>query len=294
MDCSSESAPERTSEPYASLQCPNERKPIFFSISAYSGRRPDDDLVRPEALAHEQVSAIAGMVVDPRVTNVDLIRARMPDAPVKSGRMLFDPEVVARFADCGVSFLDSPTDVVPMVLAYLGYSVDSEDPKELEDAERVLKSVRPYIRYFSSTKMLIDLPNSETCVAMSWSGDYATARTRAREAGVDINLAYSVPSEGSIGWYDGMFIPADAPHPDTAHAFIDFILRPDVIAAITNFIDYANAVPASNPLIRPETLSDPAVYPTPDILAVLQPKKTLPPKIERLRTRIMARVKTGL
>jgi len=226
--------------------------------------------------------------------NVDLIRARMPDAPVKSGRMLFDPEVVARFADCGVSFLDSPTDVVPMVLAYLGYSVDSEDPKELEDAERVLKSVRPYIRYFSSTKMLIDLPNSETCVAMSWSGDYATARTRAREAGVDINLAYSVPSEGSVGWYDGMFIPADAPHPDTAYAFINFILRPDVIAAITNFIDYANAVPASNPLIRPETLSDPAVYPTPDILAVLQPKKTLPPKIERLRTRIMARVKTGL
>jgi putrescine transport system substrate-binding protein len=142
--------------------------------------------------------------------------------------------------------------------------------------------------------MLIDLPNSETCVAMSWSGDYATARTRAREAGVDINLAYEVPSEGSIGWYDGMFIPADAPHPDTAYAFLDFILRPDVIAAITNFIDYANAVPASDPMVKPEILSDPAVYPTPEILATLQPKMTLPPKVERLRTRIMARVKTGL
>jgi putrescine transport system substrate-binding protein len=226
--------------------------------------------------------------------NVDLIRARMPDAPVTSGRMLFDPEVVSRFADCGVSFLDSPTDVVPMALAYLGYSVDSDVPSELEEAERVLKSVRPYVRYFSSAKMLIDLPNSETCVAMSWSGDYATARTRARDAGVDINLAYSVPSEGSIGWYDGMFIPADAPHPDTAYAFIDFILRPDVIAAITNFIDYANAVPASNPMVKPEIIADPAVYPTPDILATLQPKMTLPPKVERLRTRIMARVKTGL
>jgi putrescine transport system substrate-binding protein len=176
-----------------------------------------------------------------------------------------------------------------MVLAYLGYSVDSADPGELEEAERVLKSVRPYVRYFSSTKMLIDLPNSEICVAMSWSGDYATARTRAREAGVDINLAYSVPSEGSIGWYDGMFIPADAPHPDTAHAFIDFILRPDVIAAITNFIDYANALPASNPMIKPEILSNPAAYPTPEILATLQPKMMLPPKIERQRTRIMAR-----
>jgi putrescine transport system substrate-binding protein len=226
--------------------------------------------------------------------NVDLIRARMPDAPVTSGRMLFDPAIVSRFADCGVSFLDSPTDVVPMALAYLGYSVDTADPRELEEAERVLKSVRPYVRYFSSAKMLIDLPNSETCVAMSWSGDYATARTRAREAGVDINLAYEVPSEGSIGWYDGMFIPADAPHPDTAYAFLDFILRPDVIAAITNFIDYANAVPASDPMVKPEILSDPAVYPTPEILATLQPKMTLPPKVERLRTRIMARVKTGL
>ena len=226
--------------------------------------------------------------------NVDLVRARMPDAPVTSGRMLFDPEVVARFADCGVAFLDSPTDVVPMALAYLGYSVDSEVASELEEAERMLKSVRPYIRYFSSAKMLLDLPNSEICVAMSWSGDYATARARARDAGVDINLAYSVPSESSIGWADGMFIPADAPHPDAAYAFIDFILRPDVIAAITNTITYANAVPASNPMIRPEILSDPAVYPTADVLAVLQAKTTLPPKSERLRTRIMARMKTGL
>jgi putrescine transport system substrate-binding protein len=226
--------------------------------------------------------------------NVDLVRARMPDAPVTSGRMLFDPEIVSRFADCGVSFLDSPTDVVPMALAYLGYSVDTDVASELEHAERVLKSVRPYIRYFSSAKMLLDLPNSETCIAMSWSGDYATARTRAREAGVDINLAYSVPSEGSIGWYDSMFIPADAPHPDAAYAFIDFILRPDVIAAITNFIDYANAVPASNPMVKAEILSDPAVYPTPDIMAVLQPKMTLAPKVERQRTRIMARVKSGL
>jgi putrescine transport system substrate-binding protein len=226
--------------------------------------------------------------------NADLVRARMPDAPVTSGRMLFDPAVVSRLADCGVTFLDSPADVVPMALAYLGYSVDTAAASELEAAERLLKSVRPYIRYFSSAKMLLDLPNSETCVAMSWSGDYATARARARDAGVDINLAYSVPQEGAVGWYDGMFIPADAPHPDAAHAFIDFILRPDVIAAITNLISYANAVPASDPLIRPEILSDPAIYPTPGILAVLQPKMMLPPKIERQRTRIMARVKTGL
>lgn len=226
--------------------------------------------------------------------NVELVKARMPDAPVLSGDMLFKPEVVSRFADCGVAFLDSPSDVVPMALAYLGYGADSTVTSELEDAEKLLKSVRPYVRYFSSTKMLLDLPNNEICVAMSWSGDYATARARAHEAGVDINLAYSVPHEGSIGWYDGMFILADAAHPDNAYKFIDFILRPDVIAAITNLITYANAVPASKEFIKPEIVNDPAVYPTPDILAVIEPKQTLPPKIERLRTRIMARVKTGL
>jgi putrescine transport system substrate-binding protein len=226
--------------------------------------------------------------------NVDLISARMPDAPVTSGDMLFKPEVVARFADCGVSFLDSPSDVVPMALAYLGYSADSTVIRELEEAERLLKAVRPYVRYFSSAKMLLDLPNSEICVAMSWSGDYATARDRALDAGVDVRLAYSVPREGSIGWYDAMFIPADAPHPDNAYRFIDFVLRPDVIAAITNLISYANAVPASRPFIDAQILADPAIYPTPEVLDVLEPKMSLPPKIERLRTRIMARVKSGL
>jgi putrescine transport system substrate-binding protein len=226
--------------------------------------------------------------------NVDMVMQRMPDAPVDSGDMLFRPEVVSRFADCGVSFLDSPTDVVPMALAYLGYSADSTDVAELDEAEALLKAVRPYVRYFSSTKMLLDLPNNEVCVAMSWSGDYATARARAAAAGVDVNLAYSVPKEGSIGWYDGMFIPADAKHVEEAHIFIDYILRPDVIASITNFISYANAVPAANPMIHPELLNDPAIYPTPEVIASLEPKMALPPKMERIRTRIMARVKTGL
>ncbi len=229
--------------------------------------------------------------------NVDLVRARMPDAPVTSGAMLFDPEVVSRFADCGVTFLDSPTDVVPMALAYLGLRASTPTmPSELEEAERAAQ-VRAPLRHATSAprKMLLDLPNSEICVAMSWSGDYATARARARDAGVDINLAYSVPSRGLDRLVRrACSSPPTRPTPTTRYAFIDFMLRPDVIAAITNFIYYANAVPASKPMIEPEILDDPAVYPTPEILAALQPKMTLPPKSERLRTRIMARVKTGL
>jgi len=226
--------------------------------------------------------------------DADLVKARIPDAPVESGAMLFDPAVLAKLADCGVSFLDSPTDVIPMALVYLGHDANSTDPEQLLAAEKLLAAVRPYVKYFSSTRLLNDLPNHEVCVAMSWSGEYALARERAAEAGVEVNLAYSVPREGSVFWFDGIFIPADAPHPENAHRFIDFLLRPKVIAAITNETRYANAVPASRPFLLPEIFADPAIYPTPEIVKLLQLTHTLPPKTERLRTRAFARVKAGL
>jgi len=226
--------------------------------------------------------------------NVDMIRERMPDAPVDSGAMLFDPAVVSRFADCGVTFTDAPTDVIPMVLIYLGYSGSSTDPAELAEAEAVLRSVRPYVRYFSSTKMLLDMPNGDVCLAMSWSGDYVTAADGAREAGIPIHLAYSVPKEGTVAWQDGWFIPVDAPHPENAHRFIDYLLRPNVMASLTNQIHYANPVPASAPMINPAYLADPAIYPTNETFAGMQVKLGLSPKAERTRTRLWARVKSGL
>jgi putrescine transport system substrate-binding protein len=226
--------------------------------------------------------------------NVEMVRERLPDAPVGSGAMLFDPAVMAKLADCGVSFLDSPTDVIPMALVYLGHDANSTDPEHLRAAEELLKAVRPYVKYFSSARMLNDMPNREVCLAMSWSGDYATARSRAAEAGIEIDLAYTVPREGSTFWFDGLFIPADAPHPENAHRFIDFVLRPDVIAKITNETRYANAVPAAGPFTEPEILADPAIYPTDEVIRRLQFNRSLPPKIERLRTRAFARVKAGL
>jgi putrescine transport system substrate-binding protein len=228
--------------------------------------------------------------------NVERVRERMPDAPVESGDMIFRPEVLARFADCGVSFLDSPTDVIQMALAYLGRDVNSTDPADLRAAEALLDAVRPHVKYFSSTRMLNDLPNGEVCIAMSWSGDYAVARARAAEAGVAVDLAYTVPSEGSVSWFDGIFVPADAPHPENAHRFIDFVLRPEVMGAITNHTHYASALrlSATRPFVRPEILADPAIYPTRSIIDRLQAGLALPPKSERLRTRAFARVKAGI
>gem|GEM_PF-5287 len=225
--------------------------------------------------------------------NVKMVRERMPDAPVDSGAMIFDPEVVSKFADCGVSILDSPTDVIPMALVYLGFDGNSTNPDDIDAAEKMLSSVRPYIRYFSSTRLLTDMPNDEICVAMSWSGDYAVARERAAEVGIDIDLAYSVPKEGSFFWFDGLFIPSDAPHPDAAMRFIEFLLRPNVMAAVTNQTRYANAVVTSQPFIEPEILSDPAVYPDQRLVSRLGLLRALPPKAERRRTRAFARFKAG-
>ncbi|SVB49827.1 uncharacterized protein METZ01_LOCUS202681 [marine metagenome] len=226
--------------------------------------------------------------------NIDMIKARMPDAPLNSGDMIFNPQVVSRFSDCGVTILDEPTDVIPLAMLYLGHDHNSMDPAHIAEVEAQLKSVRPYIRYFSSAKMINDFPNEEVCVAMSWSGDYAQAMARAEEVGADVHLAYSVPSEGTVLWVDGLFIPTDAQHPNNAHLFINYLMRPNVIAAVSNLIRYANANLASIPLMRPEVSKDPAVYPPESERDQLVTGLVFGPKLERRRSRAWARIKTGL
>lgn len=226
--------------------------------------------------------------------NVKMIRERMPDAPVDSGDMIFKADVLKHFADCGVSFLDEPTDVIPMAMMYLGRPADSIDPKDLADVEALLKSVRPYIRYFSSAKMLVDLPNEEVCIAMSWSGDYAQAMYRAQEAGRPVELAYTTPREGGLAWFDLWFIPADAPHPGNAHLFLNFLLRPEVIAAVSNETRYAAPNLAAIPLLNPQVRNDPAIYPPAQVRDRLYKGSLHSPKEERLRSRLWSRVKTRL
>lgn len=226
--------------------------------------------------------------------NRDMILERMPDAPVDSSAMLFDPDVVARFADCGVTLLDDPSAVLSMALLYLGHSPDSTDPDELREVEQLMSRIRPYIKYFDNSKMQLDLPGEEVCLAMCWSGDYAAANMRASEAGLDVNIRYTVPAEGASDWLDNMYIPIDARNVDNAYLFLDFMLRPEISARNSNAIGYANANRSATPLVNPEISGDPGIYPDEAIWSRLHEAKVLPPKEQRVRTRSWTRIKSGL
>ena len=221
--------------------------------------------------------------------NERMVRERMPDAPVTSGDMVFKPEVVKRFADCGVTFLDEPTDVIPMAMLYLGHDPNSVDPDDLADVERLLKAVRPYIRYFSSAKMLIDLPNEEVCIAMSWSGDYAQAMMRAQQVGKPVPLAYTTQKEGTLAWFDLWFIPADAPHPELAHAFLDFTLEAEIAAEICRTMKYSSPNRAALALLPREIRENPAIFPPPEVAQRLEWLRDISeavPVYERLWTEV--------
>ena len=225
--------------------------------------------------------------------NEDMILERYPDAPIGSGDMLFDPEVVSKFADCGISVLDSPTDVVPTALMYLGYPDDSRDPKALREAEDLLLGVRPYIKKFTSSTLLNDLPNGDLCMSQSWAGDYATAKMRSEEAGKAINLKYFVPSEGSLLWLDIMVIPNDAPNLENAYLLMDYLTRPEVSADFVNLTHYASPLPSADKFLKDGVREDPAIYPTPEIMNRLSLTPVDPPKYNRMKTRIFTRFKTN-
>jgi putrescine transport system substrate-binding protein len=226
--------------------------------------------------------------------NVALIAARMPNAPVDSLDMLFKPEVVSRFADCGVSFLDSPDDVLQLALTYLKRDPNSRRVDDLHAAESLILAIRPFIRTFDSNDYVNQLAASELCVAMGWSSDYSVAQDRSRAAGLDLHLAFTLPKEGSNITYNALLIPKGAPHPQAAHRFIDFILSPRVIAAITNEIHYANDNLAARPFVDPSILADPTIYPPPSVRAKLFVPAEVGLEYERLRTRTWTRIKTGL
>ena len=225
--------------------------------------------------------------------NIDKVKARMPHAPVDSLDMLFKPEVVARFADCGVTFLDSAEDVLQLALRYLGLDPNTARAEDFKAAEAMLLKVRPYIRAFDSVEYMNGLANQEVCIAMSWSSDYAMARARARAVGIEVNLAFTVPTEGANQTFSSLLIPEGAPHPDAAHQFINFILRPEVIAEISNSIYYGNDNIASRPLVDPRILADTALYPTPAVEARLYRSTEVSAATERIRTRTWTRIKTA-
>jgi putrescine transport system substrate-binding protein len=225
--------------------------------------------------------------------NVEMVRARMPDAPVDSLDLIFRPEIIQRFADCGVTFLDSAEDVLQLALVYLHLDPNTTRAEDYAAAEALILRVRPYVRNFDSVEYLNALANQETCIAMSWSSDYAVSTARMRQAGIDVKLAFTVPKEGANATYSAMLIPVDAPHVEEAHEFLNFLLRPEVIAKITNETHYGNENLAANRFVDPAILNDPTLYPTPEIAKRLYLTSEVGQTTERIRTRIWTRIKTA-
>jgi putrescine transport system substrate-binding protein len=221
------------------------------------------------------------------------IAARLPDAPVDSLRMVLDPAIVSKFADCGVTVLDAPTDVVGTVLIHLGLDPNSEKPEDLKAAEDVLLAIRPHVRYVHSSRYIEDLANGEVCLSLGWSGDVLQARDRAAEAGNGVVVRYRLPKEGAMTFYDMLAIPKDAKHPGNAHRFIDYLLRPEVAARNTNFRRYANGNVASLGQVDPLLRNDPDIYPPADAAGRLRADLAESPAFTRLLTRSWTRFKTG-
>ncbi|UYN96296.1 MAG: polyamine ABC transporter substrate-binding protein [Enhydrobacter sp.] len=224
--------------------------------------------------------------------NVAEIRKRMPNAPVDSLAMIFDPAIVSRFRDCGVMVLDSATDVIPAALKYLLLNPDSKDPANLEKAGKVLQAIRPYIRKFHSSEYINALASGNICLAFGYSGDILQARDRAEKAG-GREIAYRIPNQGSMVWIDVAAIPKDAPNPDAAHRFIDFMLDPKVAAASSEVTGYANANLPATALLDKSIADNPLIYPNQDDRAKFY---TITPGTSeqiRERTRLWTSIKTG-
>jgi putrescine transport system substrate-binding protein len=221
------------------------------------------------------------------------VQALMPDAPVDSWRLVFDPAVVSKFKDCGVSVLEDPTDMVGTALIYLGKDPNSQSEEDLKLAEQALLAIRPYIRQITSAQYIDGLANGELCVAVGYSGDVLQARDRAAEAGKPVDIRVSIPKEGALMWFDTLAIPADAKHPGNAHLFIDYLLRPEVAARNSDFVNYANANAKATELVNEELRNDPGIYPSPETKARLQPNLSKSAEFTRLLNRAWTRFTTG-
>ncbi len=228
--------------------------------------------------------------------NVDKVKAALGSTPMPDNvwDLVFKPEYISKLKSCGVSFLDSATEIVPSVLHYLGKPPYSKNPGDYSAAAAVLKSVRPYITLFSSSGYINDMANGSICLALGWSGDINIARQRAIEGKTGQNIQALIPKTGGVLFFDVMVIPADAPRPNNAHKFINYIMRPEVHASLTNKVFYANPNAASRALVKPEVANNPSVFLSPADLARMAPPDSLNNDLRRLMTRTYTSFKTGL
>lgn len=215
------------------------------------------------------------------------------DAPINSLELIFNHENMEKLAACGVHFLDAPSEIIPAALQYIGEDPDSKDEDVLALAEPILTAVRPYVQKYHSSEYISALANGDICVAFGWSGDILQSRDRAAEADNGVEIAYNAPVEGALMWFDQMAIPVDAPNPEGAHAFLDFILDAENMAAASNYVYYANGNEASKPLLLEDVIGDPAIYPDEATLETLYTTTPYDARAQRFVTRMWTRIKSG-
>ena len=225
--------------------------------------------------------------------NIDAVAKRLPGQKIDSWAVVFDPKTLAKLKDCGVYFLDASEDMFAVALNYLGKDPNSRDPKDYAAATDLLLKVRPYVRKFHSSEYIDALANGDICVAIGYSGDVLQAKSRAEEAKNKVKLAYALPKEGSQVWFDVFTIPVDAPNAPAAYSFLNFMLKPDIIARASNYTKYANANSAATSLVDPSVRNDPAAYPPPELAKRLFVTTTKDQALLRDVNRQWTRVTTG-
>lgn len=225
--------------------------------------------------------------------NVDKVKAVLGVDKIDSWAVLFEPENIKKLNSCGVAFLDSADEMLPTVLNYMGLNANSTNPDDYKKAEAKLLAVRPYVTYFHSSKYISDLANGNICVAVGFSGDIFQAKARAVEAGKGVKVAYAIPKEGGALWFDMLAIPKDSTNVKEAHAFINYVLKSEVIAQVSDVVGYANPNPGADKLMEQSIRTDESVYPPQAVLDKTYVSVELPPKIQRLMTRSWTKVKSG-
>jgi putrescine transport system substrate-binding protein len=225
--------------------------------------------------------------------NEEKIKKIFGDARPDSWNYIFDPKNAAKLKDCGISLLDAPDEILKIVLTWIGRDPNSQKEEDLKAAEAKLMPIRPFVRKIHSSQYIDDLANGDLCIAVGWSGDILQARDRAEEAGQGVKISYAIPKEGTIVWFDMLAIPADAKHPKNAHAFINYLMDPQVAANNSNFVNYANGNAASLPMVSEKVKNDPGIYPTPEVKAKLFPSLAYGEDFQRLMNRMWTQFQTG-
>ena len=224
--------------------------------------------------------------------NVKAAQERL-GGPITNWDVIFDPEKLAKFKDCGVQMLDAPAEIIPAALLYLGKDPDSKDADDVKAAGALVESVRANVQKFHSSEYINGLANGDICIAVGWSGDVFQARDRAAEAKAGVEIGYSIPAQGALMWFDQMAIPTDAKNVDEAHEFLNYIMRPEVIAKASNYVYYANGNKTSQPMLAADITGDPAIYPDAATLAKLYVTTPWAAKTQRVLTRTWTKIKTG-